>query len=151
MMGENVHFSSKSTKWNTPLELYEALHKEFNFQLDPCPRNPVYDGLLIDWNLTTYVNPPYGREIGKWIEKAYTSSLKGHTIVMLIPSRTDTDWWHKYIMKANEIRFIKGRLYFNVGKGCAPFPSAVVIYRGGERRILPRFVTIDKKGAMLHE
>jgi len=71
----------------------------------------------------------YGRGIGQWIQKAYESAQAGATIVMLIPSRTDTRWWHDYVMKASEIRFIRGRLKFGDAKGNAPFPSAVVVFR----------------------
>ena len=76
------------------------------------------------------MNPPYGREVGVWIEKAYNESLKGATVVCLIPSRTDTKYWHDYCMKASEIRFIKGRLKFGDSKNSAPFPSAIVIFNG---------------------
>lgn len=77
-----------------------------------------------------YVNPPYGRELGKWITKGYEEWKKGKTVVFLIPSRTDTRAWHDYCMKASEIRFIKGRLKFDDQKNPAPFPSAIVIFRG---------------------
>ena len=76
------------------------------------------------------MNPPCGREVGVWIEKAYKESLKGAIVVCLIPSRTDTKYWHDYCMKANEIRFIKGRLKFGDSKNSAPFPSAIVIFNG---------------------
>jgi hypothetical protein len=76
-----------------------------------------------------YVNPPYGRGIGAWIEKGYAEYLKGKTVVFLIPSRTDTRWWHDYCMKADEIRFIKGRLKFDDQENSAPFPSAIVVFR----------------------
>jgi hypothetical protein len=74
------------------------------------------------------MNPPYGRKIGLWVQKAYEESRGGSTIVCLLPARTDTRWWHDFCMKG-EIRFIKGRLKFNDGKNPAPFPSAVVIFR----------------------
>lgn len=75
-----------------------------------------------------YVNPPYGREIGKWLAKGYSEAQRGKTVVFLIPSRTDTKWWHDYVMKADEIRFIKGRLKFDEHENSAPFPSAIVIF-----------------------
>lgn len=78
------------------------------------------------------MNPPYGREIGKWVQKAYESAQQGATVVCLIPSRTDTKWWHDYCMKG-EIRFIKGRLKFGTATYNAPFPSAVVIFRNIEQ------------------
>lgn len=117
--------------WRTPKAFYEELDKEFHFSFDPCPVNPQFDGLAVEWGGANFVNPPYGREIGKWIKKGYEESLKGRVVVFLIPSRTDTKWWHDYIMKADEIRFIKGRLKFDDCKNPAPFPSAVVVFRGG--------------------
>ena len=77
-----------------------------------------------------YVNPPYGKELSKWIAKGYEEWQKGKTVVFLIPSRTDTIAWHKYCMNATEIRFIKGRLKFDDQKNSAPFPSAIVIFKG---------------------
>jgi len=126
-------FTSLSPDWATPKWLYEELNKEFNFNFDPCPlHNPGnIDGLLIDWKERNYINPPYGRAIINWIKKAYEESNKGKLCVMLIPSRTDTKFWHEYVMKAKQIRFIKGRLKFGDAKGSAPFPSCIVIFDGG--------------------
>ena len=139
-----VHFSSKSNEWETPQDLYDKLDKEFGFTLDPCCTkesakcDKYYtekdNGLIQDWsNYIVFMNPPYGREIPKWIEKAYKESLKGATVVCLIPARTDTKYWHKYIFPYAEIRFIKGRVKFEgnqKGSGAAPFPSAIAIFRG---------------------
>jgi len=122
-------FSHINNDWKTPKRFYEELNKEFHFGFDPCPNNPSFDGLNISWGIVNFVNPPYN-DIEKWCKKAYGEWQKGETIVMLIPSRTDTRWWHEYIMKADEIRFVKGRLKFNDGKGSAPFPSAVIVFRG---------------------
>lgn len=127
MRGHSVLFSSQSDRWNTPHSLYQALNAEFNFDYDPCPPKPDFDGLVIEWKTTNFVNPPYS-QISKWIEKGYTEHLKGKTVVFLIPSRTDTKWWHEYCMKAKEIRFIKGRLKFGGSKNSAPFPSCIVIF-----------------------
>lgn len=113
--------------WLTPPELYESLHKEFNFDFDPCPTNPKFNGLEIEWKNRNFVNPPYGNQIKYWIKKGYEESLKDKLVVFLIPSRTDTRYWHDYIMKADEIRFIKGRLHFSE-KGPAPFPSCIAIF-----------------------
>ena len=120
--------TSTHCDWATPKWLYDELNKEFGFNDDPCPLSGS-GGLDRDWGSKTYMNPPYGREIGEWIEKAWAESNKGKLIVMLLPSRTDTKWWHDYIMKANEIRFIKGRLKFGGSKNSAPFPSCVVIFK----------------------
>jgi len=117
---------SQKLDWQTPDAVYNALDKEFHFDFDPCPVNPAFDGLSIEWGKSNFVNPPYGRELPKWIKKGYEEAQKGKTVVFLIPSRTDTKWWHDYIMKAGEIRFIKGRLKFKGAVNSAPFPSAVV-------------------------
>ena len=127
--------TSLSPHWYTPKWLYEELDKEFHFDFDPCPLGNSryeYDGLVNKWKKVNYINPPYGKEISKWIAKAYQESQGGATCVLLIPSRTDTKWWHDYIMKANEIRFIKGRLKFGDSKNSAPFPSCIVIFKPRE-------------------
>ena len=124
-------FTSMSCEWATPKALYEQLAAEFGpFDLDPCPfgYSDLVSGLALEWTGRVFVNPPYGRQIGRWIHKAYESALRGVLVVCLIASRTDTAWWHDYVMKAHEIRFLRGRLHFNDEKGRAPFPSAVVIF-----------------------
>jgi site-specific DNA-methyltransferase (adenine-specific) len=120
--------SSNKMDWQTPKNLYEYLDKIFEFDFDPCPVDPTFDGLTIEWGQSNFVNPPYGREIIHWIKKAYEEALKGKRMVLLIPSRTDTEYWHKYIMQATSIGLIQGRLCFNDGKGRAPFPSAIVLF-----------------------
>ena len=134
--------SSNSNEWETPQDLFDELDAEFHFTLDPCATKEnakcerFYtkkdDGIFQSWeDEIVFMNPPYGREIGKWVERAYWASLHGIVVVGLIPARTDTRYWHDYIHGKAEIRFIKGRLYFtNNGKtGRAPFPSAIVIWR----------------------
>lgn len=121
--------TSIRSNWRTPKDLYEKLDKEFKFDFDPCPTNPTFDGLSVGWMESNFVNPPYGREIGKWIAKGYLEWQKGKTVVFLIPSRTDTIWWHDFVMKATEIRFIEGRLKFSDHHNSAPFPSAIVIFK----------------------
>lgn len=121
-------FSSASDNWSTPEDVYICLNYEFNFNDDPCPLGGV-GGLDRDWGSCSFVNPPYS-QIKEWCKKAYEEWQKGKTIVMLIPSRTDTKYWHDYIMKATEIRFIKGRLKFGGSKNSAPFPSAIIIFKG---------------------
>lgn len=130
----SVHFLSQSVDWATPKGVFDELDKEFHFNFDPCPLRGVefMDGLSIEWGTSNFCNPPYGREIGKWTSKAVTEYERGKNIVLLIPSRTDTRWWHNDIMKATEIRFIKGRLKFGDAKNSAPFPSALAIFRKGE-------------------
>jgi len=82
---------------------------------------------------TVWCNPPYGRQIGKWVEKAYNESLQGATVVMLLPARTDTKWFHDFIYGKAEIRFIRGRLKFGDSKNSAPFPSMVIVFRGDKQ------------------
>lgn len=128
-MNTKVMFKSACDNYSTPKDVYEKLNNEFHFTFDPCPLNPTpeIDGLSIEWGGCCFVNPPYS-QISKWCEKAYQESLKGKIIVMLIPSRTDTKYWHNFIMKAQEIRFIKGRLKFGDSKNSAPFPSCIVVF-----------------------
>ena len=125
-------FSSASQHWATPVDLYKVLDAEFHFNDDPCPLHSVTDGLHRAWGTRVFLNPPYGREIAKWLVKAYGESLLGKLVVCLVPSRTDTRWFHEYCMKADEIRFLRGRLKFGGAKNSAPFPSAIVVFRGNE-------------------
>jgi len=141
-------FSSVKLDYSTPQGVFDQLDKEFHFNLDACANEQNHkvstwlegnNGLNMEWCLhyegkikgRVFCNPPYGREIGKWIKKGYEEFIKGETaelIVFLIPSRTDTKWWHEYIMKATEIRFVKGRISFD-GKNSAPFPSCIAIFK----------------------
>ena len=136
---ENVHFSSKTDLWATPQDFFDKYNKIYNFELDVCasPENAKCeryftkedDGLKQEWRGVCWMNPPYGRDIIKWMKKAYESSILGATVVCLVPARTDTKWWHYYAMKG-EVEFIKGRLKFGNAKTNAPFPSAVVVFKG---------------------
>ena len=133
-------FSSASIEWATPQDLYDKLNDEFHFTLDPCalPTNakcarfytPEDDGLKQDWGgEIVFCNPPYGRQLGSWVRKCREESWKPNTkVVMLIPARTDTRWFHDHIYNKSEIRFIKGRLKFGDSKASAPFPSMIVIF-----------------------
>ena len=137
----NVHFSSETNEWSTPIDLYNSLDEIYNFTLDPCSTKENAkcdkfftiedDGLKQDWsNEIVFMNPPYGREIKDWVKKAYKESLKGATVVCLIPSRTDTKYWHDYIFPySHEITFLKGRLKFGNSKNSAPFPSAIIVFK----------------------
>ena len=141
----NVHFSSKTDRWETPQDFFNQLHQQFNFTLDVCalPDNakceryftPEIDGLAQDWAKNKedviWLNPPYGRQISKWLKKAYETSLQGLTIVCLVPARTDTVWWHDYAMHG-DIYFVKGRLKFGGHQNAAPFPSAVIVFNGNK-------------------
>lgn len=133
-------FTSARDDWETPSDLYEQLHNEFHFNLDPCANDynhkcDLYytkeqDGLKQDWcGHTVFCNPPYGTQLSKWIKKCYEEGQKENTtVVMLIPARTDTRAFHDYIYHKAEIRFIKGRLRFSGAKGNAPFPSMIVVF-----------------------
>lgn len=115
MIGKAL-FTSLKQDWRTPKALYQGLDAEFNFDFDPCPTKPDFDGLSTPWGESNFVNPPY-KQIALWLKKGFEEWQKGKTVVFLIPSRTDTRFWHDYCMKATEIRFIRGRLYFNDGGG----------------------------------
>lgn len=143
-MNTNVIFSNKSDEWETPQNFFEKLNSEFHFDLDVCATHKnakchCYftkqdDGLSRPWAedfSCAWMNPPYGREIGKWVEKAYKESQNGAAVVCLLPARTDTKWFHEYVYhKASEIRFVCGRLKFSGAKYNAPFPCMIVVFSG---------------------
>lgn len=131
-------YSSSTDNWGTPQLLFDELNKEFHFTLDPCANEINHkcekyftvedNGLIKSWEgERVFCNPPYGREMYKWVKKAYEENEKGTFVVMLLPARTDTRWFHDFLYKNFEIRFIKGRLKFNDGKEDAPFPSMIVV------------------------
>jgi site-specific DNA-methyltransferase (adenine-specific) len=132
-------FSSKTDNWATPQDLFDNLDNQFGFTLDPCADHKNHkcdkyftvkeNGLRQSWkNETVFMNPPYGREIDKWVQKAYTEALSPGTLcVCLLPARTDTKWFHRYCVRGT-IWFLKGRLKFGESENSAPFPSMVVIF-----------------------
>ena len=134
-----VYFRQKSDEWETPAELFEELHREFHFTIDVAalPDNakcdefytPGEDGLAQEWRGVCWMNPPYGLVLRQWIKKAHDSSLSGATVVALLPARTDTQWWHDYVLPHGEVRYIRGRMKFNGVENSAPFPSAIVVFR----------------------
>ncbi len=136
-----VMTSSQDMTWATPQSWFEYLDLEFRFTLDPCcvhdtakckkHYTPEEDGLSMSWTEErVFMNPPYGREIIKWMEKAFRECVDNHALVVaLVPARVDTEWWHRYADKATEVRFPKGRLKFEGATNSAPFPVAIVIYR----------------------
>lgn len=140
-MNTDVMFSSKTDLWHTPQDFYDKLNEEFNFTLDPCANSENHktdkyftkedDGLAQDWGgNVVFCNPPYGRVLKDWVKKSSEEAKKPNTIiVMLIPARTDTKYFHEYIYNKAEIRFIKGRLKFGGSKNSAPFPSMVVVFK----------------------
>lgn len=141
-MNTNGVFSSKTDEWATPQYLFDQLDAEFHFNLDPAATDDNHkcehyftkadDGLKKTWGgRRVFCNPPYGRQIGKWIEKGYREAQKPNTtVVMLLPARTGDGWFHDYILGKAEIRFIRGRVQFGESKQNAPFDSMIVIFRG---------------------
>lgn len=146
-------YSSAKEDWETPESVFKPLQEEFGCGLDVCADeanrkcfffiSKRQDALQVDWSQiripiakrsckwSAWMNPPYGRQVtGKWVKKAYEESLKGVTVVCLLPSRTDTKWFHEYILDKAEIRFIKGRIKFVGAKHPAPFPSMIVVFHG---------------------
>ena len=131
-------FSSKTDDWATPQQFFNNINKKYNFDVDVCA-TPVnakcsryftkkQDGLKQKWDGKCWCNPPYGRAIGLWLEKAYKSSVLGAIVICLVPARTDTKWWNNWAVKG-DIKFIKGRLKFSdLGKPAA-FPSAIIIFK----------------------
>lgn len=133
-------FKSDRHDWATPQALVDGLAYIFGrFTLDVCatpetakaPRyfTPDDDGLSHEWCGTCWMNPPYGREISGWVRKAWESGKEGATVVCLLPARTDTDWWTRYVTKAETVLFMKGRIKFDGAEHGAPFPSAIVVFR----------------------
>ena len=150
---KKVMFSSKSDEWGTPTDFFNKLDVVYNFTLDPCATAEnakckkfytIEENVLEkDWEgETVFVNPPYSK-IKDWVIKAHTEGQKlNTTVVMLIPSRTDTRWWHQYCMNADKILFVKGRLKFEGGEHSAPFPSAVIIFKKVE--VLPQINSMER-------
>jgi phage N-6-adenine-methyltransferase len=134
-----AYLRSTNTEWETPADLYHTLHAEFRFTLDvaavpdnaKCARfyTPADDGLTQPWVGTCWCNPPYGRQVGQWIRKAYESAQAGATVVCLVPARVDTRWWHDYVLPASEVRYLRGRLKFGASRHNATFPSVLCIFR----------------------
>jgi phage N-6-adenine-methyltransferase len=139
MVDLSVHFSSKTDMWSTPQNLFDSFDFTHGFNLDVCATSentkciryftPEIDGLKQTWGGVCWMNPPYGRNISKWVKKAYESVANGEAIkvVCLLPARTDTAWFHDYCIKGN-VNFIRGRLKFGGCKNSAPFPSMIVIF-----------------------
>jgi len=136
----SVHFSSATDLWSTPQDFFDKQDAIYGFTLDVCATaanakcaryfTEADNGLEQPWHGICWMNPPYGRTIGLWMHKAHESHLTGATVVCLVPSRTDTRWWHDYAMKG-QIEFIRGRLKFGNAKNSAPFPSALVVFSKG--------------------
>lgn len=174
-MVDAVLFSSDNTEHGTPQGLYAALDAEFRFDLDaaaseanhkavrwlggPCLRGTYTDGctcgLCSDWmEYTVFLNPPYGRKSSYlWVKKCWTASQQGATVVALLPARTDTEWFHNFVLLASEVRFIAGRLTFEGNDDAAPFPSMVVVWRSTAGRIgrslIPSMSSMNRQGVLI--
>jgi len=147
-------FTSERGDWTTPQSFYDLVDAEFGFTLDAAaspdnakaPRfyTQADDGLTQDWTGTVWCNPPYGRGIDAWVRKGYEAGQQGAVVVMLIPARTDTSYWHDFVMHAAEVRLIRGRLVFGIGeaRANAPFPSALVVFRQGNHE--PKLSTMTR-------
>jgi site-specific DNA-methyltransferase (adenine-specific) len=151
-MVSKVLYSSASEEWGTPHWLFDLLNRRFHFTLDACatPENAKCkkyftkerDGLRQDWDKhVVFCNPPYGRAVGKWVRKCYEASFKGALVVLVIPARLDTAWYHAYVKDKSEEFPLKGRVAFDPPPGKkqngAPFPTMIVVYgRRDNRRLM---------------
>jgi site-specific DNA-methyltransferase (adenine-specific) len=164
MNNNKVHFMSTNYEWETPDKVFEPLAKEFGIEFDVCATaanrkaknfySKEDNSLIKEWQHTrskaVWMNPPYDNEIGKWVRKAYEEAKNGVTTVALLPARTDTAWFHNYILDKQEIRFLKGRIKFKEAKSSAPFPSMVVIFHGRKNKTITdkwftRYINFFKK------
>ena len=143
-------------EWETPPRLFQFLDRMFGFQLDVAATDEnrlcrlwytkERSGLEQPWAPhVTWLNPPYGRSIGKWLQKALDESRAGATVVALIPARVDTQWWHRIVLEADEVWFLEGRVPFSGQQG-APFPSAIAVFREHPPR--PKYQTLQVKAVL---
>ena len=143
-------YSSRTDDWATPAALFASIAAKFGpFDLDVCAtasnaKCPTFysaeqDGLQQVWAGNCWCNPPYGRQNGAWVRKAWESSLAGATVVCLLPVRTDTAWWQNYVIPyATSVEFLRGRIRFGNGEHSAPFPSAVVVFAPTKQSVCQR-------------
>jgi phage N-6-adenine-methyltransferase len=141
-----AYLLSKSL-WSTPAKLFAELDREFHFTLDVCATSenakcerffsPDDDGLAQKWKGVCWMNPPYGRQIDKWVKKALASARSGAaTVVCLSPATTGTLWFHKYVLGHSVIRFLKGRFKFGDSSNSAPFDNMIVVFHRTTRRLI---------------
>jgi phage N-6-adenine-methyltransferase len=152
--------SSKRDDWETPQEFYDNINSVFGFAIDAAAseenaKADIFftkedDGLIQNWTDTTWVNPPYGRVVGEWVKKGYQEATKWKVpVVMLVAARTDTIRFHKYVMRASEVFFIKGRITFVGAKDPAPFPSMVVVFDAFSGMKSPDIYSMSNTGKIL--
>jgi phage N-6-adenine-methyltransferase len=139
-------FASNRADWGTPYDLFWRLDALFGpFSLDAaanvrngkCERvyTEIEDGLKQPWDAVTFCNPPYGRDVGRWVEKAVHEVLSGNCprAVLLLAARTDTRWFHDLVLRyASQLLFVRGRVHFDGGVGPAPFPSMIAVFERGK-------------------
>lgn len=135
---------SGRTVYETPASVYAPLDREFRFELDVCAdeinhKTPAYfteaqNGLKQVWApRRCWMNPPYGRDIIRWVRKAYMESQEGALVVGLLPASTDTMWWHEWVQGKAEVRFVRGRITFVGEGGQSPHPHAIAVWRPREQ------------------
>lgn len=149
-------FMSERQDWGTPQPFFDMVNDEFGFTLDAAASHnnakvadyftEDEDALAHRWPGVVWCNPPYGRAITHWVEKGYREAQLGSVVVMLIPARTDTAYWHDYAMRASEVRLVRGRFVFEGAPSNAPFPSALIVFRSGPHT--PTFSSIDRGGLL---
>lgn len=135
-------FDSVRQDWETPIELFNTVNEEFNFTLDAAASehntkcNEYFtesdDSIKQSWgNHTVWLNPPYGKgySLKQWVDKSFDASKKGATVVMLIPARTNTNWFHEVCLKYGEVRFVKGRPKFGGADHGLPQPLCFIVFR----------------------
>ena len=138
-----IHYSSKQDDWETPNKLFDWLRSIFPIDLDVCADkdnaktkrfiSAEQNALALEWRTFTktgccFMNPPYGRNIGRWVHKAREQSQQGIVVVCLLPARPDTKWFQDICLPSGEILFLKGRVKFKNGQYAAPFPSCIVVF-----------------------
>lgn len=142
-MVSKTMYSSASVEWATPQDLFDRLNAKYRFTLDVCATTenakcsryftPEQNGLEQEWGVDrVWCNPPYGRNIGDWVRRCSGAGFevrqRPELAVMLLPARTDTRWWHDFVIPYGRVEFIRGRLKFGGAKNAAPFPSAIVVF-----------------------
>lgn len=154
---DKILFSSARADWETPQDLYDKLNAEFHFTCDVAAdyqnhKHENYytaemDGIIQPWEGVCWCNPPYGRNVGRWVEKAYCEAQRGVKTVMLLPARTDTRWFHEWIYRQQGVdtRFLKGRLKFGGCSNSAPFPSMIVVFGGNGEIENPKWISITDR------
>lgn len=136
----NGRYNGNGRNWQTPPEIFDPLHREFDFDLDPCATassakcktffTEAQNGLEQSWEgHRVFMNPPYGREVYAWTRKARTS---GALVVGLLPASTDLAWWHDDVVGHAKVRYLRGRVRFLTDgpyRASGFFASVIVIWR----------------------